>query len=196
MGNRVPPARPTRVLSALEWAFVQEMIKDPSDRKACAMRAGYSEICAKHLADDLMQRVDVQDAINRGRDTVVQTLAVETGRSLAAVVDLIWKMASYDPADLFNSDGSPRAISEMPMECRMALEGFKVETLFAGKGDERIAVGTISDVKTTKRTVSADMLMRHYGGYEQDNRQHMAPLVELIAELNSRGRSQLAISDE
>lgn len=192
----VPRKRP--IMTPQELAFIDEMVRAPDEPSACAMRAGYDEIQARYVAPALLKRQDVVQAINEGRAQVRQVIAQTTGIELARVVQLLAELASFDPADCYDPDGRLLPLHEMPRAARMAIEGIDTEEMFesGGRGNPRVHVGDVRKIKWGKRTTSLDMLMRHLGGYELDNRQKTDPVTDLLRELAGGRSNTIRISDD
>lgn len=176
----------------LEERFIREMIVDPVAPSVAAERAGYAPLAAAAVADNLMGKAHIVHAVNDGRRKLRDELAKQTGMELADIVRAIAEIATFDPADLYDDNGNVRPLDEMPRAARMALEGIDSEEVHEGRGRDREHVADIRKLKFTKRSVWFDMLMRHHGGYELDNRQKTDPVTELIREINGR-RSSLPI---
>lgn len=192
----VPRKRP--IMTPAELRFIDEMVRAPDEPSACAIRAGWDELQARYVAPALLQRQDIVQAINAGRDTVRNVIAQTTGIELARVVQLLADLASFDPADCYDPDGRLLPIHEMPKAARMAIEGIDTEEMYesGGRGNPRVHVGDVRKIKWGKRTTSLDMLMRHLGGYELDNRQKTDPVTDLIRELAGGRSNTLRISED
>ena len=196
--SRVAPELAARDVPAVvhtprELAFINAMIRGEKSARLCAIEAGYSDGWAQHAAESLLAQGSIVQAIEEGRAAVRAVLVERTGIDLAEVVEILAKMARFDLADLYYPDGRCKPIHEIPAEARLCIEGVKTTELFAGRGEEREHIGAETEFKITKRTVTLDMLMRHLGGFEADNRQTIEPLAELLRELRSRGAGNSAL---
>lgn len=191
-----PPIASKHQLTAFEEAFVREMIRGDCEPPEAARRAGYLPTVATWAASQLAQRVDVQDMIRTGRAQVHQVIAQETGVRLADLVRLLGQMATFDIADLYDTDGNLKPLDEIPAHARIAIESIDSEEVYEGRGRDRTQVATVKKVRMAKRNEAIDKLMRHLGGYELDHRQQLEPLTQLLGELAKRGRNTLAISND
>ena len=169
-------------LTPRQSLFVLEYLKD-QNASAAYKRAGYT--AEGHSADSaaarLLTNVEVAKAIEDGLAKLRQKVEEETGVSLKRVIEEIAKGAFFDPRKMFNEDGSPKQITDLPDAEASALAGFEVLEQFEGAGQDRIFVGYLKKFKLSDRKGYLDMLMKHLGGYEQDNKQKVDPLTELLA---------------
>lgn len=104
-----------------------------------------------------------QDAIDRNKATLDEVLIV--------LADII----RFDPAEMYDEEGSLLPIHKMPKRVRMCIQSFEVEEGLPsmGVGEEGISFGNIvtKKVKHYDKLSSVDKLMKHLGGYEKDNKQ-------------------------
>lgn len=86
--------------------------------------------------------------------------------SIDKVVKEIMKTAFIQEADFYHDDGAVKLLSELTQEQKAALSQYTVKTIKVGE--------TYIDIplfKTHDKTKALDMLMKHLGGYEKDNKQ-------------------------
>lgn len=198
IADRAPREPAHKPLTPMALRFVNEMVRGELTQTQCAERAGYSSGYAASAAASLMTDPAVARAIEDGRRQVRAIVVERTGIELAEVVEILAKMARFDIGELVDENGAPRPLRDIPADARLALEGIDVETIFSGRGDEKQAIGTMTKFKVAKRSVTLDMLMRHFGGYEKDNRQAAQPIIDLINQIRGRtqGTNTLSISDD
>jgi phage terminase small subunit len=188
MNPRIKP-----VMAPLELAFVDEMVRAPDNPTTCAIRAGYHQIAAPAAARALMARIDITQAINEGRATVRQIVAERTGVELADVIRLLWEAANLDPAAFYDETGAVRPIHDMPIEARRWLEKMDTEEVIEGRGRDREHVANVKRLGYAKKSTYIEMLARHVGAFELDNRQKTDPLTDLIREMTGGRRNTLGI---
>lgn len=173
--------RGSKGLTPRQSLFVLEYLKD-QNASAAYKRAGYT--ADGHSADSaaarLLTNVEVAKAIEDGLTKLRQKVEEETGISLKRVIEEIAKGAFFDPRKMFNEDGSPKQITDLPDAEASALAGFEVLEQFEGAGQDRVFVGYLKKFKLSDRKGYLDMLMKHLGGYEQDNKQKVDPLTSLL----------------
>lgn len=168
-------------LTPRQSLFVLEYLKD-QNASAAYKRAGYTADgnAAESAAARLLRNVQIQEAIAEGLTKLRQRVEEETGITLKRVVEEIAKGAFFDPRKMFNEDGSPKTIPDLPDAEAAALAGFEVLEQFEGSGQDRVFVGYLKKFKLSERKGYLDMLMKHLGGYEQDNKQKVDPLTSLL----------------
>jgi hypothetical protein len=189
----IQPNRTNReILTQRELSFVEYMIEGATPA-AAAVQAGWpAGPYASTVGNALARRADLVAMIQAGQARARAIVAERTGIELSAVVARIYDLAMRDPAGFFDSHGKPLPLDEVPIALRAAIEGIDVETV----KERGVAVGEVTKYKLAKPTVALDMLMRHLGGYELDNRQSTDPLTELLREISGRrGTSQLGPRD-
>lgn len=76
------------------------------------------------------------------------------------------KVAFVDVGDLFNDDGTLRPLGEIEQDARKSIASIE-KTTRSGEGGFEESV----KVKLHDKLKALDMLMRHLGGYERDNKQ-------------------------
>lgn len=176
--------RVSKGLTPRQSLFVLEYLKD-QNASAAYKRAGYTADgnAAESAAARLLRNVQVQEAIAEGLAKLRQRVEEETGISLKRVIEEIAKGAFFDPRKMFNEDGSPKQITDLPDAEASALAGFEVLEQFEGSGQDRVFVGYLKKFKLSERKGYLDMLMKHLGGYEQDNKQQAGSLAVLLAQM-------------
>lgn len=172
------------VPTAREAAFITEYQKDKNATRAY-LRAGYKGTLetASAMASQVLARPRVAREIARLDAQELASVQKRSGITLEKTLKEIAKGAFYDPRRMFNEDGTAKGINELDDIEAAAIEGFEVEEVFAGRGDERMAVGRVIKVKLAKRAVSLDMLMKHLNGYKAHEQGKGEGAVNALAEL-------------
>ena len=88
-----------------------------------------------------------------------------------SVLKSLAQAVHFDPRRLYNADGSLKPIHELDEDTAMALSGFEVLEEFAGRGDQREAIGVTKKVKWLDKNAARDQAMKHLGLFEKDNSQ-------------------------
>ena len=109
--------------------FVLEYLKDLNATKA-AERAGYSMRTANQQGARLLAHAGITKAITLAMDKKLQAIDFSADRVLQELA----RLAMFDPAKMFNEDGSVKRIQDMDENTRMAIAGFEVVELGEGKG--------------------------------------------------------------
>lgn len=188
-----PQRNDREILTTRELAFVEHMIAGAATPAAAAVLAGWDDgPYASTVGNALARRADIVAMIQAGQARAREIVAERTGIELADIVQRIYDLAMRDPAGFYDSHGRPLPIDEIPLALRVGIEGIDVEVV----KERGVAVGEVTKYKLAKPTVALDMLMRHLGGYELDNRQSLDPLAELLREISGRrGASVLGPRD-
>lgn len=80
------------------------------------------------------------------------------------------RIAFFDPLELYNEDGTPKAISDISPEARAAIASIEIESRMHGAGDfaEEFEV---KKIKLHSKTSAQESIGRALGAYEKDNKQ-------------------------
>ncbi len=84
------------------------------------------------------------------------------------------KLGFFDPRNLFNSDGSPKEITELDDETAAALAGLDVQEEYEGTGKDRKFIGYTKKYKLTDKKAALDSMSKYLGMFtdktEVDNK--------------------------
>jgi phage terminase small subunit len=169
--------------------FIAEYIKDGNGQRA-AIAAGYSPKTARAQASRLLTRAQVKAEVEQAKAEVIQKVKRRAGISLERVLVELARIAFFDPRSLFDPDGNPLAITDLDDDTAAVIAGLDVLEEFDGTGRERVLVGHIKKWRLADKKGALDMLMKHLGGYKEDNEQVMNPLTTLLARI---GKSTLQV---
>ncbi|MDD5387885.1 MAG: terminase small subunit [Gallionellaceae bacterium] len=150
--------------------FVAEYVRDQNATQA-AIRAGYSPRTAYSIGERLLRNAQIRAAV----DARLQEAAEKAGLSVELVLASIVRELSFDPADIFNVDGSIKPLHEMYPDTRKALNS--VETVQVGSPDAPVF---IRKVKWNQPNAAREQAMKHLGMFLQDNRQKPAEVIREI----------------
>lgn len=148
--------------------FVAEYQKDHNGAQA-AIRAGYAPKASKVTASRLLARANVKAAIANQTAERVAQVAFETGITLERTLRELARIAYFDPRKLFDKSGRPLAITELNDDTAAVVAGLDVLEEFEGSGAYRILIGHVKKWKIADKKGALDMLMKHLGGYAEDN---------------------------
>jgi len=157
-------------LTDTQRLFLTEYLKDGNATKA-AIRAGYSADTAGSQGSRLLKNERIQQAIQQAQQEVLEAVKHETGITLERTLREIARLAFFDPRQLFAADGNPLSIQELSDDTAAAVAGLDVTEEFAGTGKDRTFVGYTKKYKLADKKAALDMLMKHLGGYGEDNGQ-------------------------
>lgn len=169
--------------------FVEEFIKDGNGRQA-AIRAGYAENSASQSATKLLKLAHVRAAIEQRQADLIKKIQSDTGITLERTLKELARLAFFDPRKLFSSDGKPLAINELDDDTAASIAGLDVLEEYEGTGKDRVFIGMTKKYKLADKRASLDMLMKHLGGYKEDNKQtgeaSAGTVAALLAEMKGR----------
>lgn len=138
-------------LFALEW------LKDLSVTRA-GRRVGYAESTLNSQGRNLLNHPVVQATITRELADRKKRLSIEADfvlRELLAV-------ASADIAEAFDDKGNLKPLHEIPLEVRKAIAGVETFEEYAGKGEQRQAVGQTRKLKWWDRLKALELLGKYH----------------------------------
>ena len=165
--------RGTQELTESQHGFINEMLVDLNPVRA-AERAGYAQ--PRCSAPRMIANTDVQDAALER----IEAVAARCGLSAELVMRSIVRELQFDPAKVFNDDGSLKPISEIDQDTRMALQA--IETIQSG-GESPV---TVRKVKWATANQARQQAMQHLGLFLLDNSQKKDALSELIMAIQGR----------
>lgn len=137
--------------------FVREYLKDLNATQA-AIRAGYSKKSARSQACDLLTKANVGEAVRLG----IEKRAAKAEVTSDFVLGQLLKLASVDPAEMFDEKGNLKNIHEIPPDVRQALAMVETDQRWDGKGEDAELV-TTKKVKLCDKKGSLELLARHLG---------------------------------
>lgn len=160
-----------RKLTVKIQLFVEEFLKDFNGTQA-AIRAGYSKKTAMVQAWELLRKPEIASLVAARKAELMAARRL----SLDEWVDLVQKMALYDPRAFFDKFGNPTEIPELSGESAMALAQFEVEELFDGQGESRKKIGYCRKVKLLDRTPYILMLGKYLNAFPSTSKALAGPV--------------------
>jgi phage terminase small subunit len=150
--------------------FIEQYKIDFNGRRA-AIAAGYSARSADSTASRLLRTDKVKREIEQHQADTVAVLKAETGITLERTLKEIARISFFDPRRLFDAKGDPLAITDLDDDTAAVIAGLDVLEEFDGSGKDRVFVGHVKKWKLADKKGALDMLMKHLGGYNADNKQ-------------------------
>lgn len=164
--------------------FVEAYLANGGNATEAAVEAGYSQRSAGQQGSRLLKDVKISAAIQARRETLMGKYELTSEMVMRTIVqELI-----FDPAKLYNEDGSLRPLHELDEDTRMVLSG--AEFVQVGSPDAPVFV---KKVRWAQRHQAREHAMRFLGMFERDNRQKSDPIAEFLAGLS---RSALPVAKE
>lgn len=159
-------------LTNKQRVFVQEYLIDLNATQA-AIRAGYSEQTAKAIGSENLTKPDIQAAVEEAKEERSERTLINADWVLTRLA----KEATADVADLYDDDGSLRAVSEWPMVWRQGLvAGLDVDEITV----EGTKMGRISKIKLSDRTKRMEMIGKHVDVQAFRDRQDVNTIARII----------------
>lgn len=141
-------------LNVKQAAFVREYLIDLNATQA-AIRAGYSAKTAGSLSFTLLQKVEIQVAIQAG----MNKRAIRTEITQDRILTELAKLAFFDVRTLFNDDGSLKDVRDLDDDAAAAIAGIDVNEISSDDGKITIT----KKVKLLDRNSAIEKCMRHLG---------------------------------
>lgn len=177
--------------------FVAEYLRDRSATKA-AVRAGYAPETARQQGSRLLTNVVIRRLVNSHHEEVLEQVKHETGITLERTLREIARISYFDPRKLFDKRGEPLPITELDDDTAAVIAGLDVLEEYAGTGKDRVLIGHIKKWKIADKLGGLDKLMKHLGGYKEDNKQQTPELSEqlgaMLASLHQSGAGRLPMA--
>jgi phage terminase small subunit len=148
------PSKPK--LTPKQRIFVAEYMIDLNATQA-AIRAGYSEDSAKQIGTENLAKPAIVEAIENRMEDRAKRTEVTADR----IINETAKLAFFNAKNLFNDDGSPKAIHEIDDDTAAAISGIEVVTV----GNADLGFGQITKYKVSDKNSALDKLYKHRGLY-------------------------------
>lgn len=142
-------------LTAKQQRFCAEYIRDLNATKAAA-RAGYSPRTARSIGSENLAKPDIQAEIRRLKAERAERLKISADR----VVEELARIAFSNVRDLFNADGSVKAIADIPPETRAALQDIVLQQSGADGDMKTVRIRMANKLK------ALELLARHLGLFD------------------------------
>ena len=153
--------------------FAEAYIANGGNASEAAKSAGYAESSAGVTGCRLLKDAQVRLILDERQSA----LANKYELTAEAIIKSIAQELHFDPANLFNEDGSVKSLVEMDADTRMAL--VSIETLQLGDPE---SPAIIRKIKWATKHQAREQAMKHLGMFEKDNGQKS--IVEVKADLS------------
>lgn len=154
-------------LTPTERLFVKAMQADPMMNPAAAARAAGYKKNPSQAANKLMKRPAVMAILGKELHQRAEKFEIRADEVLQELHHLSMARGS----DMFDEDGQLLPLQEMPDRVKAAIKSFKVtEKVVEGKNGKNHVL-RVTDVELHDKKGALDMLMKHLGQYELDNKQ-------------------------
>jgi len=160
--------------------FVAEYLANGLNATKAAISAGYSEKNADTEGARLLVNVKVAAEISKKTQKVMDKLDISVERTL----DMVGRLAFFDPIALFESDGSMKQIKDIDPESRSVIAGMEVTDIFdSGEGEQKSIIGNLKKIKLSDRLSALDKLMRYHALYRDKAEIEVTVIKRVVSDL-------------
>lgn len=119
------------------------------------------EACRLHSNPKITLRIKElqQEAWNRNKATIDELVSDLSG------------MVRFDIGDLYDDKGNLLNLKDMPLHARQMIQQLDTDELYVTIDGKREAVGQTRKIRTIPKLDAIEKLMKHFGGYKEDNTQ-------------------------
>lgn len=160
-------------LTPKQKRFVAEYLID-LNATAAAKRAGYSEKTAYSIGLETLKKPEIQNAIQEA----MQKRQQRTEITQDMVIQELAKLGFFDIRKLFDKDGKPLDISKLDDDTAAALVGLDVQDVSDSDGNY---VGFIKKYKMADKIKALELLGKHLGTWEHQDKQQKTAVEDLTA---------------
>ncbi len=146
------------LLPRRQQIFITEYLGNGFNATRAGIAAGYSAATADSQASRLLKNDKVARIV---KERCSERIA-KTELTAMMVIDEIAKVAMIDPREFFTTDGSLIPIRQLGPREAAAIAGMEVTDLYAGQGDERVAIGQLKKIKIASKLKALELLGRHF----------------------------------
>lgn len=153
-----------RGLTAKQKAFCEEYMIDLNATQS-ALRCGYSPKTAGSIGRENLQKPAIQSYIHELKRKRAEKMEITPETILR-------ELRNFLLADLTQFIGlTPDEIKELPVDVKTMINGFKVTSKVLKSVKGSALVEQVIELKFVDKAKVLDMINRHIGFYEQDNKQ-------------------------
>ena len=157
--------------------FVEEYLID-LNATAAATRAGYSD---GNYGRQLIAKPNVTEAIIKAKKKRSKRTQITMDRVLQEYA----RVAFVDLAELYDEHGHLRSVHDIPEDARRAVGGVDSARLVYGSGEDK-EIEYVKKLRMLDKVKALNDLMRHLGGFEQDNKQQAEGRLRFIMNLDGK----------
>lgn len=149
-------------LTPKQSQFVTHYLANGLNATKAAIAAGYSVKTAASIGQENLTKPEIAAEIANRTEKTLAKLDISPERTL----DMIGRLAFFDPAALLEDDGSMKRMQDIPAEVRSVIAGLEVSDIWdSGEGDQKSIIGNLKKVKLADRLSALDKLMRYHALY-------------------------------
>ncbi len=177
--KKVKPGTSKQAADDRKKAFAEAYIANERNGKQAAITAGFSPRTAESQASRLLKDVKVQQIIRERQNELAKKHELTTESIIAELA----KIVHSDPRKLFDEHGALLPVHLWPDDMAAAVASVEVFEEFVGQGADRVSIGYTKKLKLWDKNPAIDKAMKHLGLFEQDNKQKVDPIAELLKQI-------------
>lgn len=181
--KKVKPGASKAAADGRKKAFIESYIANGGNATAAAVMAGFSVKTARQQGARLLSNVAIKAEISKRAQTVANKYELTTELAARSIVQEL----RFDPANLYDSEGNLKPITELDEDTRMALSSIEFEQ--HGNTDAPVYV---RKVKWAARATAREQLMKHLGMFERDNLQKPAAII-MMEQITANPASRIKV---
>lgn len=133
-----------------------EYLKDMNGTRA-AIAAGYSPNGAEVTASKLLRNSKVSEQIDKKLGKKLDKLEISSDR----ILNELAKVAFLDPRKFYDEHGNLKPVTELDDESAAGLASLEVYEEYAGRGEDREAIGQTKKVKYADKIRALELLGKY-----------------------------------
>ncbi len=146
------------MLSPRQIAFAQAYARNKGP-VASAREAGYTgtDGVLAAQASRLLRKAKIQQLLLEHQAKAAALCNIDAATILLELL----RIARSDISEAFDKDGRMLPINEIPENCRRAIAGVEIETLYEGHGSDKRAIGTTTKIKLWDKVKALELIAKH-----------------------------------
>lgn len=144
-----------RDLTKKEIRFCEEYLISFNATEA-AIKAGYSKNSASSIGSENLRKPKVIKYLEVKSKKTLEKLEISQERTIKEIA----RIAYADPRKMYNEDGTLKRVVDMDDDTAPTIASCKQEELFEGRGEERMQVGVIKEVKQWNKPEALNTLAK------------------------------------
>lgn len=165
-------------LSIKQQKFCDEYLVNGFNANKAAEAAGYKKTTASQGA-----RLLLRSPVKEYMATRVQGASEQLNIKHIDILKELLNIATCDISKAFDAEGQLKSIHDIPEDVRRAIAGIETDDIFRGTGDARQCVGYRKKIKFWDKNKALELLGKHLGIFELDNKQKGESLAAFLKTL-------------
>jgi phage terminase small subunit len=170
-------------LTIKQEKFVQGLFAGLSQREAYK-QAFNCENMKDETIDVKASELASRDKIRVRLDELKNELKSRNMITAERVIAEYAKLAFFDPRKLFNTDGTPKDITELDDDTAAALAGLDVQDVYEGYGEDRRFIGYTKKYKLSDKRAALDSIAKCLGMFKENVNVNGGLLVKIVDDID------------